>query len=131
MEACGVMAEHPELWTDRTPGLQPLFERVQTFGLAREAERLPPVTPPDLTPTPVGKARRERGPFLTYLQLPWSYGNRTTADRWHGMKCRRGRHHMGGGHTVQMGGTVVFLERQCRWCGVGERGTSSDGPQPR
>jgi hypothetical protein len=109
------MGAHLERWTDRTPEPRP------AFGLAREAERMPmPVVPadPDVvegdTPAPPDPSR-ERGPFVTYLLLPWSY-DRTTGESWHRLKCRLGRHEIGGGHTMQIGGDLVFVERRCRWC---------------
>jgi hypothetical protein len=111
------MAEYPELWTERTPERQ-LFDRTPTFGLAREAERPPAEIAPAPTTTEPRKPRRERGPFVTYLSLPWSYGDRTTGDRWHRLKCRFGRHQIAGGHTVQLDSTVVYIERRCRWCGI-------------
>ena len=111
------MAEHPELWTDRSPE-RTLFDRTATFGLTRKATRQPPEAPPEPAPAPARRPRRERGPFLTYLCLPWSYSDDTTAERWHRMQCRLGRHRMGGGNTMQLDGTVIFLERQCRWCGA-------------
>lgn len=113
------MAEHPELWTEKTPEQRHLFGRAPAFGLARDAEREarepPPAPPPAGPPEP----RRERGPFVTHLWLPWSYGDDNMADRWHRMWCRLGRHEMGGGHTMQLGSTVVFIERRCRWCDAG------------
>ncbi len=113
------MAEHPELWTDKTPERLP--DRTPAFGAGRDLERVAhdvvPADPPPVPPTP----RRERGPFLTYLFLPWSYGDgdRQPGEAWHRMKCRLRRHQMTGGHMVQLGGEVVYLERTCRWCGVG------------
>jgi hypothetical protein len=102
------MAEHPELWTEKTP------ERVPDRTPAVPASQ-------DLEPPPPPPARRERGPFLTYLFLPWSYGDgdRQPGEAWHRMKCRLRRHQMVGGHMVQVGGDIVFLERTCRWCGAG------------
>ena len=116
MEACELMAEHPELWTERTPEQPYLFGRAPAFGLARDAERRPPEVPPDPVPIARGRPRRERGPFVTYLCLPWSYGDRSPGDFWHRLRCRLGRHEMTGGHTVQLGGDFVFIERSCRWC---------------
>lgn len=58
---------------------------------------------------------RGHGPFVTYLCLPWSY-DRTSGEGWHRLKCRLGRHEIAGGHTMQIGGDVVFVERRCRWC---------------
>ena len=117
------MAEDLERWTQRAP------QRV-SFGLAREAELQPlpaPSEPPadeddsDLATDP----EPERGAFLTYLLLPWSYGDHDTiADKWRRLRCRRGRHEMAGGHTMQLGGSMTFIERSCRWCGAepsGER----------
>lgn len=111
------MAEHPELWTERTPEQRYLFDRQPSFGVAREAERMRQGIPPEPTSRP-GRRRRERGPFVTYLRLPWSYGDRSPGDVWHRLRCRRGRHEITGGHTMQLGSTVVFLERECRWCGA-------------
>jgi hypothetical protein len=111
------MAEYPERWTERTPERQ-LFDRTPAFGLAREAERLPEATAPALAPTEPPVPRRLRGPFVTHLLLPWSYGG-TTGDRWHRLTCWFGRHQMGGGHTVQLDSTLVYIERRCRWCGAG------------
>ncbi len=112
------MAEHPELWTDRTPERRFLFDRPPTFGLARDAERMREGVPPAHRTTAGRKRRRERGPFVTYLRLPWSYGDGNGGEVWHRMKCRWGRHQMGGGHTMQLGSAVVFVERRCRWCGT-------------
>lgn len=115
---CGVMVEHPERWTARTPAPRHLFDRAPTFGLARDAERPAEEVPAARTTIDPRKPPRERGPFLSALWLPWSYGDRDTGDRWHRMKCRRRHHEMGGGYTVQLGGTVVFIDRRCRWCGA-------------
>ena len=113
------MAEHPELWTEKTPERQrTALERAPTFGLAREAETYVPVPVDD--DVPPRKPRRERGPFVTYLRLPWSYGDRPRTDVWHRVQCRWGRHQMSGGHTMQLDGTLVFIERRCRWCEAGE-----------
>jgi hypothetical protein len=113
---CQLVAEDLERWTERTP------DRAPTFGLAREAERLPVPAPPapaeDVDPLPApSESGDERGPFLTHLLLPWSYGDHDTlADKWRRLRCRRGRHEMIGGQTMQVGGSVTFLERRCRWC---------------
>jgi hypothetical protein len=114
-----VTAELPELWTERTPEQGHLFGRAPTFGVAGEAERAPQEAPPAPLPEDGRKPPRERGPFVTYLSLPWSYGDRSTWDRWHRLRCRCGRHELRGGDTMQLGGTVVFIERRCRWCGRG------------
>lgn len=110
------MAEHPELWTERTPEQRYLFDRAPSFGLARDAERMRDGVPPVIARTNPRKPRRQRGPFLTYLRLPWAYGDRGGSDVWHKVQCRRGRHDMAGGHTMQLGSAVVFIERRCRWC---------------
>lgn len=115
------MAEHPELWTEPTPEQRYLFGRAPTFGVAREAERMRQGIPPVTTPSRHRTRRRERGPFLTYLRLPWSYGEGGAGDTWHRIQCRRGRHAMGGGHTMQLGSAAVFVERRCRWCGAEPR----------
>ncbi|HTJ75161.1 MAG TPA: hypothetical protein VL337_07325 [Acidimicrobiales bacterium] len=111
------MAKDLERWTERTP------DRAPTFGLAREAELLPlPVPVPAPEPTEDADAlpapsEPEHGPFLAHLLLPWSYGDHDTlADKWRRLRCRRGRHEMIGGQTMQVGGSVTFLERRCRWC---------------
>lgn len=106
------MADLPELWTERTPTPSVAGEVVRVD----EQPPLPAVLEPEPPAEP--EAGRERGPFLTYLCMPWSYGDHTTTDTWHRWKCRFGRHVIIGGHTMQMGGTVVFVERQCRWCGA-------------
>ena len=110
------MAEHPELWTEKTP--EPLSDRTPALGVSHELARIQEV-PPDVPPPPPAKPRRERGPFVTYLCLPWSYGegDRQPGEAWHRMKCRLRRHQMTGGQMVQVGGELVFLERSCRWCG--------------
>lgn len=103
------MAEHLELWTEKTP--EPVPDRTPAVAASQDLE----VPPPPLPDPP-----RERGPFLTYLFLPWSYGDgdRQPGEAWHRMKCRLRRHQMVGGHMVQVGGESVFLERTCRWCGA-------------
>jgi hypothetical protein len=111
------MAEHPELWTERSPEQRYLFDHQPTFGLAGEAERMRGGEPP-APRVSTARRRRQRGPMLTYLRLPWSYSERSPGDVWHRMKCRRGRHEMAGGHAMQLGSTVVFVERRCRWCGA-------------
>ena len=112
------MAEHPDLWTERTPEHRYLFDRPPSFGLARDAERMRDGIPPVIPRPSRRKPRGERGPFVTYLRLPWSYGDRSAGDVWHRMQCMRRRHEMMGGHTMQLGSDVVFIERQCRWCGA-------------
>jgi hypothetical protein len=112
------VAEHPELWTEQTPEQRYMFGRVPTFGAARDAELMRmgvPPAPREVTPR---KRRRERGPFVTYLRLPWSYGDRGPGDFWRRIQCRRGHHVMSGGHTMQLGSSVVYVERTCRWCGA-------------
>lgn len=113
------MAEDLEPWTERTPVPRTLFDRAPTFGLAREAERLSAegAAPVDLEREP-RPPRRERGPFVTYMQMPWSYGDHGAGDRWRRARCRWGRHRMCGGDTMQVGGETVFIERRCRWCGI-------------
>jgi hypothetical protein len=96
------MAEHPELWTERTPA---------PYEATADA-----VTETDTGPVP--KGGRERGPFLTYLCLPWSYGDRERRHLWRRLRCRRRRHEMEGGEIMQLDGAVVFIERRCRWCGA-------------
>ncbi len=112
------MAEHPELWTEKTP--EPLPDRTPAIGTGRDLERLSPENQPEEAPVPPAKPGRERGPFLTYLFLPWSYGDgdRQPGETWHRMKCRLRRHQMTGGQMVQVGGESVFLEASCRWCGT-------------
>ena len=110
------MAEHPELWTERTP--EPLADRTPVLGVSHELARIGEETPHE-EPPPPREPRRERGPFVTYLFLPWSYGDgdRQPGESWHRMKCRLRRHQMTGGHMVQVGGELVLVERSCRWCG--------------
>ena len=102
------MAEHLELWTEKTP--EPVPDRTPV-----PLE----VGPDDEAEAPPARRGRERGPFVTYLFLPWSYGHgdRQPGESWHRMKCRLRRHQMTGGHMVQVGGELVFVERSCRWCG--------------
>ena len=100
------MADHLELWTapdDETASVELAADSPVSGSAASVA----------------GTRRRERGPFLTYLGMPWSYGDRDSSDRWHRLQCRLGRHDMRGGHTMQVDGAVVFIERQCRWCDAG------------
>ncbi|HEX3620808.1 MAG TPA: hypothetical protein VHT97_00675 [Acidimicrobiales bacterium] len=115
------MADDLELWTDRSPEVQPRSVHPATFGLARAAELVADeclIPPPALDPPEPPRPSRERGPFVTYLCLPWNYGDRNTGEAWHRLLCRLGRHEMAGGHTMQLGGDVVFVERRCRWCDV-------------
>lgn len=113
------MAELPELWTERTPEKRHLYGREPSFGAALDAERMRQGIPPQPF-VRTRKPRRARGPFVTYLRLPWSYGDRGPgpSDAWHKMRCWRGHHEMAGGHTMQLGSEVVFIERECRWCGA-------------
>jgi hypothetical protein len=111
------VAEDLERWTERTPARRTLYDRTPTFGVAREAERRPEDLAP-AGPEPGPAPRRERGPFVTYMQMPWSWGDREPGDRWRRMRCRWGRHQICGGETMQVGGAVVFIERRCRWCGA-------------
>jgi len=106
------MAELPELWTERTPERQHLPDLVPMTGPSADGE-----PPPEPATNQAGTDRRERGPFLTYLCLPWSYGDRTRGERWHRLQCRRNRHQVDGGHVMQLAGAAVFVERRCRWCG--------------
>lgn len=110
------MAELPELWSERPTEKKYLYNREPSFGVARDAERMRQGIPPEPF-VRTTKPRRERGPFVTYLRLPWAYGDRSPGDAWHRMRCWRGRHDMAGGHTMQLGSAVVFIERECRWCG--------------
>lgn len=109
------MAGELERWTERTPHL---FGRAPTFGLARAAEELEGTLPPAPADEPPRPPPRQRGPVLTYLAMPWSYGDRGERDFWHRVRCRVGRHELHGGHPMQLAGAVVFVERHCRWCGV-------------
>jgi hypothetical protein len=110
------MGELPELWTERTPEKRYLYDVEPTFGVARDAERMRQGVPPERRTTTYRRQRRERGPFVTYLRLPWSYGDRSAGDTWHKLRCKTGRHEITGGHTMQLGSATVFIERQCRWC---------------
>jgi hypothetical protein len=110
------MAEHPEVWTDRSPEQRYLFDHPPTFGLANDAERMRQGTPPAARAP--RKPKRQRGPMWTFLVLPWSYSDRSAGDVWHRVQCRRGHHQIGGGHSMQLGSTVIFVERRCRWCGA-------------
>jgi hypothetical protein len=112
------VSELPELWKASTPEPAHLFGRPPAFGLARDAGLLPSEIPPAPEPAAPPEPRRERGPFVTYLCLPWSYGDGGPADFWHRMRCRLGRHSIGGGDLMQVGGEVVFIERRCRWCNL-------------
>jgi hypothetical protein len=121
------MADDLELWSDRAPVRRPPSSVAPRFGLSRSAELVQQrVAAAAETETETEteeevaapEPRRERGPFVTYLLLPWSYGDRSPGDAWHRMKCRAGRHVITGGHTMQVGGEAVFVERRCRWCGV-------------
>ena len=115
------MADYPELWTEKTPERRYLFDQVPTFGLAHDAEKMRQGVPPPIRAARTGKRRRERGPFVTHMRLPWSYGDHTAVDTWHRMRCRLGRHEIRGGHTMQLGSAMVFVERRCRWCGAEPR----------
>jgi hypothetical protein len=113
------MAGDLERWTEKTPERQSLFDRTPAGGRAAAVQRLreeinQPSDPPAIPPKPP----REWGPFMTYLQMPWSYGDRCPGDFWHRMRCRIGRHEIAGGHPMQLAGAVVFVERHCRWCGL-------------
>ncbi|MDQ3897968.1 MAG: hypothetical protein M3326_12135 [Actinomycetota bacterium] len=92
------MAELPEVWTEQTPA-------------AEDAAPAPPTSEPP-------KHRRERGPFMTYLRLPWSYGDRDSGERWHRVQCRLGRHKTVGGYSMQVDSAMVFVEPRCVWCGA-------------
>jgi hypothetical protein len=109
------MAEDLERWTERTPHL---FNRTPAFGLARAAEEMDGCVPPAPDEEPPRPPRRERGPVMTYLSMPWSYGDRGERDFWHRVRCRVGRHELRGGHPMQLDGAIVYIERSCRWCGV-------------
>jgi len=109
----------PETWTERTPEPRYLYDRVPTFGLARDAERMREGVPPERRVAKPRKPQREWGPVVSYLKMPWSYSEGGPGDFWRRVQCRRGHHAMGGGHTMQLGSAVVFIERQCRWCGAG------------
>ena len=113
------MAEDLERWTEKTPERQSLLDRTPALGRAAQVQRLreeinQPSDPPAIPPKPP----REWGPFMTYLQMPWSYGDRCPGDFWHRVRCRVGRHEIAGGHPMQLAGAVVFVERHCRWCGL-------------
>lgn len=110
------MADLPELWTERTPQRRSLPARAPAFGLAREAERMGLEVPLAAAPVDLPEPGPDRGPFMTYLWLPWSYGDRETGYLWHRIRCRLGLHERNGGHTMHLEGTVVFIEARCRWC---------------
>lgn len=113
------MAELPERWTDRTPERHSSFDLEPASGRAEQVQRLRDELAADqesaAVPEPPG---REWGPFMTCLQMPWSYGDRGPGDFWHRIRCRVGRHEISGGHPMQLDGAVVFIERHCRWCGI-------------
>lgn len=111
-----MVAELPEVWTERTPEQRYLFDRVPTFGLARDAELMRQGVPPARRAVAPRKRRRQRGAFVTYLRMPWSYGDRSPTDAWHRLQCKRGHHEIAGGHTMQLGSNLVYIERRCRWC---------------
>ena len=102
------MAEELERWTEKTPERQSLFDRTPAIGLSRDVARLQqelakPPDPPAVPPKP----RREWGPFMTYLQMPWSYGDRSPGDFWHRVRGRVGRHEIAGGHSKQLAGALA------------------------
>lgn len=109
------MAEEPE------PGLGKSSERRErlsraSLGLTRSAN----VVPPDVAPGAAEPDTGDRpGSFMTYLCLPWSYGDRNAGEARHRLQCRMGHHDIAGGHTMHLDGDVVFVERRCRWCGGG------------
>ncbi len=111
------MAEYPELWTERTPKQRYLYGVEPTFGAAHDAELMRNGHPPAPRVRP-RKRQRDRGPFITYLRVPWSWGDNSPGDVWHRLQCRRGRHVIAGGHTMQLGSSTVYIERTCRWCGA-------------
>ena len=116
------MAELPEPWTERTPERLSSFDLEPAFGRGEQLQRLrDELTEAEAAaavPAAPAKPQREWGPFMTYLQMPWSYGDRCPGDTWHRLRCRAGRHDIGGGHPMQLEGAIVFIERRCRWCGV-------------
>ena len=112
------MAELPELWTEKTPEPRPSSDVVPAPGPASGVDLLALEVLPADPPSEL-EGRRERGPFLTYLAMPWSYSDREPGERWHRWRCRWGRHDMHGGHTMQLDGSFVFIERRCRWCDAG------------
>lgn len=119
------VAELPERWTERTPERHSSFDLEPAFGRAEQVERLREEVAAAEAAHAVAAAEpgrsapgREWGPFMTCLQMPWSYGDRGPGDFWHRVRCRVGRHEISGGHPMQLDGAVVFIERQCRWCGV-------------
>ena len=119
MESSVFVGEELELRGETTPARPSTLDGTQRFGLARAAELVPDEPPPEAPPARSLLARRrEPGPFMTYLCLPWSYGERDSFARWHRLRCRLGRHDVVGGHVMQLGGDDVFVERQCRWCGA-------------
>jgi hypothetical protein len=116
------MADVPELRFHPVPH-QPapprqLYDRAHAYGVAQELERIKQgFVPPPRTPriSTRDRRRRHRGPLGAFRR--WSAGrDRGPADLWHRFRCRTGHHEMRGGHQMQLGSRMVFVERRCKWC---------------
>ena len=115
------MAEVPELRFHPVPqrALPPrqLYDKPHAYGVAQELERIkqgyrPPPRPPRIR---TRSHRARRGPWAAFRR--WSANReRGPADLWHRLRCRTGHHEMRGGHQMQLGSRVVFIERRCKWC---------------
>lgn len=111
------MAEHPELWKDRTPESRPLFDHKHSFGVAREAERAREAI---ASSSGLQQSNGHRqGVAFPALHRPWANGEGRLSNFWHRVKCRSGRHEIQGGHSIQIGSDLVFFPRRCRWCDTG------------
>jgi hypothetical protein len=119
-----IVADLPELRSDRRPAPPspapppPLFGQPPSFGVARDLELMKQGALVPRTPRP---PRRSRLPLYRDepghgLRSRWASRDRGPTDLWHRLRCRFGRHDMRGGHTMQLGSQLVYVERRCQWC---------------
>jgi hypothetical protein len=116
-----VVAELPELWSDKTPERpsppRQLYDRPHAYGVARDLERIKEgFVPPPRTPRVQPRSRRARtGPPGSFRRW-WAGRNSGPVDLWRRVRCRTGHHDIRGGHQMQLGSRFVLIERRCIWC---------------
>jgi hypothetical protein len=116
-----VVAELPELWSDRLPERpappRQLYDRPHAYGVGKELERMKEgFVPPPRTPRVQPRGRRGRSGPRGSLRGWWAARDNRPVDVWHRVRCRTGHHDIRGGGQMQLGSRFVLVERRCIWC---------------